>query len=110
MLRGELGSEPMRFYKRPILAALSYCRISKDPFPTPQEAQVWFLIGNETQTAFVPLTIVDEDEKTVTASLIGETQGEILVSFPPTNFGQTRFSATEEDLQKIATVVSGREG
>ena len=63
MLKGELGSEPMRFYKRPVLAALSYCRISKDPFPTPQEAQVWFRIGNDIQTAFVPLTIVNEDEK-----------------------------------------------
>ena len=109
MLRGELGSEPMRFYKRPVLAALSYNRISKDPFPTPQEAQVWFLIGNETLSAFVPLTIVNEDEETVTASLIGECQGEIMVSFPPTNFGQTRFSASEEDLQKIASGANGRE-
>ena len=52
--------------------------------------------------AFVPLRIVDEEKRVVMATLLGESEGKILVSFPPTNFEQTRFSASEQDLEKIA--------
>ena len=54
--------------------------------------------------AFVPLRIVDEKKKTVTATLLGEIQGEILVSFPPTNFGQTNFSVHRDALESIYVV------
>ena len=102
MLRGQLGPESIRFYVEPVLANLTYSKMTKDPFPTPQEAQVWFELDEETKTAFVPLRIVNEEQGTVTAALIGEYGGKIVVAFPPTNFGQTKFSALEADLEKIA--------
>ena len=102
MLRGELGPEPLRLYVKPVLADLTYERLSKDPFPTPQEAQVWFQLGDQLKSAFVPLSIVDEERQTVKAALLGERDGKIFVSFPPTNFGQTRFLSSEANLEKIA--------
>ena len=99
--KGELGPEPMRFYTEPVIASLMYHKITKDPFPTPQEAQVWFNLIDQLQTAFVPLYLVDEEKGTVTATLVGEFQGEILVSFPPTNFGQTKFSVRADVLERI---------
>ena len=105
MLRGKLGPELIQFYVEPVLANLTYWKIAKDPFPTPQEAEVWFELNGETKSAFVPLNIVDEEHKTVLAALIGEIGGEIVVSFPPTNFGQTKFSVCEADLERIGTGV-----
>ena len=101
MVRGELQPEPLRWYMKPVLADLAYDAISKDPFPTPQEAQVWFNFGDARKSAFVPLFIVDEEKLTVKAALLGEQGGEIFVSFPPTNFGQTRFLLSPECLDKI---------
>ena len=102
MLRGELGQEPFRVYERTVFADLLYERITKDPFLEPQEAQIWLRVGNELESAFVPLYIVDEEKNTVRAALMGERQGRILVSFPPTNFGQSQFSSSFEDLERIA--------
>ena len=101
MLRGKLKPESMQFYVEPMLANLTYAKMTKDPFPTPQEAQVWFELDEETKMAFVPLNIVNEEQNTVTAALIGEVEGRIVVSFPPTNFGQTRFSAFQKDLERV---------
>jgi hypothetical protein len=109
MIRGTLQPEPIRFYTQPVMAALSYVDIHKDPFPTPEEAQVWFQLNGEQRTAFVPLEIVDEERKTVWAALVGEYQGKIVVSFPPTNFGQTKFSAEESHLEKIVKEVRNPE-
>ena len=105
MEKGTLQPEQMRLYAEPVAAALHYVKIQKDPFPTPQEAQVWFQLNGVRRTAFVPLDIVDEASEAVTATLLGEYEGKIVVSFPPTNFGQTRFSAAEADLEKIAVAV-----
>ena len=91
-----------RYYVEPVLAELSYSKMHKDPFPTPQEAQVWFRLKDRNQPAFVPLRIVNEERGTVFASLIGEYEGKIVVTFPPTNFGRTTFSAEEAELEKIA--------
>ena len=91
MVRGELQPEPLRWYMKPVLADLAYDAISKDPFPTSQEAQVWFNLGDVRKSAFAPCFIVDEEKLTIKAALLGEQGGEIFVSFPPTNFGQTRF-------------------
>ena len=102
MLRGELGPEPLRWYMKPVVADLHYDSITKDPFPTPEEAQVWFRLGDKLQSAFVPLFIVNEENGTVRAALLGEQDTKIYVSFPPTNFGQTRFMASEENLKEIA--------
>ena len=101
MLRGQLSPEPTRYYVEPVMANLTYSKMTKDPFPTPQEAQVWFELDGETHTAFVPLSIVNEERRTVTAALVGERGEKIIVVFPPTNFGQTKFSATENALEKI---------
>ena len=101
MKKGQLGPEPMRYYVEPVLAELSYIRMDKDPFPTPQEAQVWFRLDERTKTAFVPLRIVNEERGTVLAALVGEYEGKIVVTFPPTNFGRTTFSAEEAELEKI---------
>ena len=104
MIKGELGPElpQVRYYRHPVPAKLKYLEMHKDPFPTPEEAQVWFQLGDRRKTAFVPLRIVNEANGTVTASLYGECEGKILVSFPPTNFGHTRFSALESELDAIA--------
>jgi hypothetical protein len=102
MQKGTLQPEQIRLYTEPVAAPLHYVKIQKDPFPTPQEAQVWFQLNGVRRTAFVPLDIVDEERGAVTATLLGEFNGKIVVSFPPTNFGQTRFSAYEEDLERIA--------
>ena len=112
MLRGNFAPEQefMRLYEKPVMANISYFKITKDPFPTPEEAQVWFQIGQEEHTAFVPLRIVNEQNQTVTAALIGEVQGRIVVSFPPTNFGTTKFHASAEHLEKIATRADGDGG
>ena len=91
----------MRYYVEPVLAELRYVKMDKDPFPTPQEAQVWFSLGGRNKTAFVPLRIVSEERGTVLANLIGESEGKIVVTFPPTNFGRTTFSALEAELDSI---------
>ena len=96
-----------RHFSNSILVDLYYAEIEDDPFPTPQEAEVWFELGGVRRSAFVPLLWVDKVRKTAKAALIGESGGEILVSFPPTNFGQTRFYASQEDLERIAVGASG---
>jgi hypothetical protein len=45
---------------------------------------------------------VEKEKGTVKAALLGELENEILVVFPPTNFGQTRFYASYGSLQAIA--------
>ncbi len=109
MIRGKLAPERewLRQYVEPVYVNLAYEEIEYDPFPTPQEAQVLFLLGGKRQTAFVPLTIVNESERTVRAALLGERGDEILVLFPPTNFGQTRFLAGVESLEAIARNSNG---
>lgn len=106
-LRGELGRvSAFSYYTEPVIVELRYEKISKDPFPEPQEAQVFFQLTGKGRSAFVPLFLVDEDRGTVKAALVGEDGEKILVSFPPTNFGQTRFMADEESLNKIAALSS----
>lgn len=96
--------EPMHMYGQPVRVALYYKDIQKDPFPTPQEAQVWFeLETGRRLTAFVPLDNVNEENQTVVATLLGGYQDHFVVSFPPTNFGQTRFTASKAELDPIAS-------
>ena len=110
MIRGKLEPERewLRQYVEPVYVNLAYEEIEYDPFPTPQEAQVLFLLGDKRQTAFVPLTIVNQSERTVRAALLGELKERILVVFPPTNFGQTRFFAEVKDLESIAKSPNGK--
>ncbi len=104
MLRGETRVDPFNSYVDPVLAHLTYVRIAKDPFPTPEEAQVWFQLGDQQKSAFVPLRIVNEEAQTVRAVLVGELDEKILVCFPATNWGQSRLYASESDLERIAQV------
>ena len=97
MKRGQLGPEAMRLYIEPVLAELSYTKMHKDPFPTPQEAQVWFLLNDETKTAFVPLNIVNEERNSSCYgryfSDLNETSSreELLSRFPPQTLGRPGF-------------------
>ena len=108
-IRGEFGADPVRHYKEPLIVFLSYAHIDKDPFPTPQEAQVFFNINGGREYAFVPLSIVNENDSTVEARLVGEqmSDGRVLVTFPPTNFGQTKFLAHKEALESIVRASYG---
>ena len=103
MSRGHVsnGSEPVRGYDEPVVVSLEYNEMEKDPFLTPKEAQVWFELGGSLKDAFVPLYIVDEEVSLVTATLLGERDEKVLVSFPPTTFGQTSFTVDKADLEKI---------
>lgn len=106
-IRGELVMEEevgARFqsYVSNVYINLQYDRIAHDPFPTPEEAQIWLRIGGEEKIAFVPLRIVDQAACTVKAALLGEKGDEILVAFPPCNFGHTRFYAGISDLEALA--------
>ena len=100
--------EHLHMYGKRVRAALRYQDIQKDPFPTPQEAQIRIvLVNGRSIIAFVPLDNVNEENQTVVATLEARTQLEgyqnnITVSFPPTNFGQTRFTASREELDPIA--------
>ena len=102
MEKGTLQPEQVRLYMEPVRASLRYVKIQKDPFPTPQEAQVWFQLNGGRRTAFVPLDIVDEEREAVIATLIGEYRGKIVVSFPPPRTGSARSSSAEVDLDRIS--------
>lgn len=42
-----LEQSGFRHFSNSILVDLTYVDIEKDPFPTPQEAEVWFEIGDK---------------------------------------------------------------
>ena len=110
-IRGRLLPEAegpkLRYYEENKYVDLSYVDIEFDPFPTPEEAQVWFQLGDEKRPAYVPLRIVNQEARTVKAGLVGERGGEIWVIFPPTNFGHTRFYAGIDELQVLADQANG---
>ena len=102
-LRGVLGSESaFKYYVEPVMVTLQYTKIQKDPFSEPQEAALLLNFKSEEKSAYAPLFIVDEETQTVRATLLGEEDGKILVSFPPTNFGHTKFMLDEESIRAIA--------
>ena len=106
MLRETLGlklAKPMEFhtYENPMVVELQYVEIWKDPFPEPWEAEVQFDLGAEQKFAFTRLNLIDEENRTARAALLGERNGDVLVAFPPTNFGETKFYANSDDLLKI---------
>ena len=101
LLRGELGQQPFRHYRQIVVARLRYTRLTKTEFFFPDTVAVSVFVGEETQDLYVPYSVVDENTGTVAASLMGENDGRILASFPPTNFGQSQFMATHQDLERI---------
>lgn len=102
MIRGKLGPTPFRVYLQPVVATIRYEDIAKSTFFMPDVVGVYCRIGQELQSCVVPKSIVDESKKTVEATLLGEQDNMILVTFPPTSFGQTKFSATIDELERIA--------
>ena len=106
MLRDLIGAklrppQEFRMYEKPVVVEIRYVEIQKDPFPEPWEAEVQFDLGDEQQFAFTRLNLVNEEHKTAKATLVGEKDGKVLVAFPPTNFGETRFYAESAALLKI---------
>ncbi len=101
LLRGELGLEPYRHYKKVVVARLRYSELSKTEGFFPDAVAVSVCVGEATENLIVPYRVVEEETGTVAASLMGEREGRILVSFPPTSFGQSQFSATYEDLAQV---------
>ena len=89
------------YYDEPQPITLRYADIVDDPFPEPQEAELTFQINGNRERAFAPLRTVDREKQVVTAEIIGETDQTYLISFPPTNFGKTSFSAQRKDLEEI---------
>lgn len=104
MLREIIGAklrsaEQFRMYEHPVTVELRYAKVWKDPFEI--EAEVQFNIGNKQRFAFTRLNLIDEENGTALATLVGERNEDVLVAFPPTNFGETRFYANSDSLLKI---------
>lgn len=90
------------FYHAPIMVGILYDNITKEPLEPPQEAQAWFQVNGERKTAFVPLYAVDEVHRRAFGAIIADSiENLVIVEFPPTTFGQSRFTAQKEDLEKI---------
>ena len=91
------------FYHAPIMVGVQYEEITKEPLDPPQEAQAWFQVNGERKPAFVPLYAVDEEQKRAFGAIIAKSnENVVIVEFPPTTFGQSRFTAHRDDLEKIA--------
>ena len=111
MLRDVIGAKlrpvsAFRWYEKPVVVELRYAQLWKDPFPEPWEAEVQFDLGAEKPNAFTRLNLIDEQNGTARATLLGERNGEVLVAFPPTNFGETKFYADSDALLKILRLPS----
>ena len=95
-------------YHAPIMVGVRYEEITKEPLDPPQEAQAWFQVNGERKTAFVPLYAVDEEQHRAFGAIIAGSQDNVvMVEFPPTTFGQSRFTAQKEDLEKIVIYQPG---
>jgi hypothetical protein len=90
------------FYEEPIMVGVRYEKIMKEPRDEPQEAEARFQVNGESKKAFVPLYAVDENECRAFGAIIGDSGGKVIVEFPPTTLGQSRFTALKEDLDRIA--------
>jgi hypothetical protein len=97
--------ESAMFYDQPIYVGLSYAEITKEPVSRPQEAEAIFQINGKQEVAFVPLYAVNEEDRRAFGAIIGaveENEEKLIVEFPPTTLGQSRFTALKSDLDSIA--------
>jgi hypothetical protein len=94
--------ESAMFYDQPIYVGLSYAEITKEPVSRPQEAEAIFQINGKQEVAFVPLYAVNEENKRAFGAIIGAFEEKLIVEFPPTTLGQSRFTALKSDLDSIA--------
>ena len=104
MLREIVGAklrpaEQFRMYEKPVTVELRYAKVWKDPFEI--EAEVQFDLGSKQRFAFTRLNLIDEENGTAQAALLGERNDDVLVAFLPTNFGETQFYANSDSLLKI---------
>ena len=95
------------FYEDPIRVGVRYVEIFKEPISNPQEAEAFFQINGKREKAFVPLYAVNEEDCRAFGAIVGNLEGQLIVEFPPTTLGQSRFTALEEELNKIAIVETG---
>lgn len=89
-------------YHEPIMVGVRYEDIVKEPVEEPQEAEARFQVNGKSESAFVPLYAVDEAECRAFGAIIAGSEEEVIVEFPPTTLGQSRFAAQRGDLDKIA--------
>ena len=94
--------ESAMFYDQPIYVGLSYSEITKEPVSQPQEAEAIFQINGKQEVAFVPLYAVNEEDKRAFGAIIGTVEEKLIIEFPPTTLGQSRFTALQSDLDIIA--------
>ena len=102
-MQNQITLNGITYYDEPRAITLRYHEISDDPFPEPQEAEITFQINGHQERAFAPLRTVDKEAQSVKAEIIGEGEDgkTYLVSFPPTNFGKTSFTANRGDIEAI---------
>ena len=93
--------EHVMFYVNPINVELSYIDITKEPVSKPQEAEAVFQLNGKQEVAFVPLYAVNEEAMVASGFIVGEFEGGVIVEFPPTTLGQSRFTALQSDLDNI---------
>ena len=55
--------------------------------PLGNELSVYFLVGENQYNVVVPAEVWNESESTIPALAVGETQGEVIFSFPATSLG-----------------------
>ena len=98
----DIGQQSKVFYDSPIMVGLRYEEIVKEPAPQPQEAEARFQVNGKSEMAFVPLYAVNEEHCRAYGAIIGGRGNEVIVEFPPTTLGQSRFVALKDDLDHIA--------
>jgi hypothetical protein len=94
--------QAIRFHERPIMVGVRYEDIIKEPVSVPQEAEARFQVNGKEEIAFVPLYAVNEDDCRAFGAIVGGDDNEVIVEFPPTTLGQSRFTALRADFDKIA--------
>lgn len=97
------GRNRKEFLQTPERIGLRYTGIVKEPISEPQEAEACFQVNGKRERAFVPLYAVDESNDTAYGAIIATAGNEVIVEFPPTTLGQSRFVALREDLAQITT-------
>ena len=108
LLRGELGQQPFRHYRQIVVARLRYTtalrRRTESLSFSLTRWRCQFSWVKRRRTSMCRYSVVDENTGTVAASLMGENDGRILASFPPTPPTSASLSSWPpciEDLERI---------
>ena len=98
-MQPELTPEQPRWYLSPREVVLKLEVIKKGPFE--EEVAILIRLNGESKTAFVPLSEVDEDKKTVRAFALGEIGNLVLVELPSGSMGKTLLQMNPVTLKEI---------